>query len=356
MIVLQPQSQTNTLGGSAGFSVAAAACTPLMFQWYFDNTALAAQTNSTLGLSNLSAGAAGSYFAVVSASGGSTTSAVATLTVNLLASSVAVASSENPAGFKDSLSFTARVTPTNATGTLQFLTNGVALDLQTLVAGQAVSTNVASLPRGTNIVTAIYSGDANDLPATNTLAQIVTNHPPTATDAFYSRAAGSPLYIALTNLATHWSDVDGDTVSLAAVSVSTNGVTLTNTAGTLVYINSNNVADQFVCTISDGWGGTNFQTVNISVVWLAIASVVANAGGSVTLDLAATPGSTYILETDGEPCSPPAGCRWPRTRSARTASGSSPTRRPPTPSKASTASNWRSDQRRRNDLCSVQDG
>ena len=83
MIVLQPQSQTNTLGGSASFSVAAAACTPLMFQWYFDNTALAAQTNSTLGLSNLSAGAAGSYFAVVSASGGSATSAVATLTVAL---------------------------------------------------------------------------------------------------------------------------------------------------------------------------------------------------------------------------------------------------------------------------------
>ena len=172
----------------------------------------------------------------------------------------------------------------------------MALDLQTLVAGQAVSTNVASLPRGTNIVTAIYSGDANDLPATNTLAQIVTNHPPTATDACYSRAASSPLYIALTNLATHWSDVDGDTVSLAAVSVSTNGVTLTNTAGTLVYINSNNVADQFVCTITDGWGGTNFQTVNISVVWLAITSVVANAGGSLTLDLAATPGSPYILE------------------------------------------------------------
>ena len=105
VIVLQPQSQTNTVGASAGFSVAAAACTPLTFQWYFDNTALAAQTNSTLGLSNLNASAAGSYFAVVSASGGSTTSAVATLTVNLLASSVALASSENPAGFKDSLSF-----------------------------------------------------------------------------------------------------------------------------------------------------------------------------------------------------------------------------------------------------------
>ena len=296
VMVLEPQSQTNTVGASASLSVAAVACTPLSFQWYFDNTPLAAQTNSTLGLSNLNTSAAGDYFAVVSASGGAATSAVATITVNLLDSSVALASSEDPAGFKDRLIFTAAMTPTNAAGTIQFLTNGVAFDVQTLVAGEAISTNIASLPRGTNIVMAIYSGDANDRPATNTLAQIVTNHPPAGADAFYDRAAGAPLYIALTNLAAYWSDVDGDMVTLAAVGISTNGVTVTNTAGTLVYINSNNVADQFVCTISDGWGGTSFQNVNISVVWLAITRVVANTSGSVTLDLTAAPGFTYILE------------------------------------------------------------
>ena len=295
-IVLQPQSLTTTVGGSASFSVVAAACTPLTFQWYWDNTALVAQTNTILGLSNLTASAAGDYFAVVSAAGGSTTSAVASLTVNLLAPSVTLLSTENPSGFKDSLLFTAAVTPANAVGTVQFLTNSIAFDTQTLVAGQAISTSLASLPRDTNMVTVIYSGDANDLPATNTLAQIVTNHPPTATDASYTRAAGSALHIAITNLAACWSDVDGDTVSLAAVGVSTNGVTVTNTSGTLVYINSNNVADQFVCTITDGWGGTNFQTVNVSVVWLAITGVVANPSGSVTLDLTATPGFTYVLE------------------------------------------------------------
>ena len=296
VIVLQPESQTATAGANASFGVTAGACTPLSFQWYFDNTTLAAQTNSTLALSDLNTSAAGSYFAVVIAAGGSATSTVATLTVNLLASSVALTSSENPSGLKDSLIFTATVTPSNAAGTIQFLTNGVAFDAQTLVTAQAVSTNITSLPRGTNIVTAIYSGDASDLPATNTLAQVVTNHPPVAADASYIRAAGGPLYIALTNLAAYWSDVDRDTVSLAAVGVSADGVTVTNTAGTLVYINPNNVADQFVCTITDGWGGTNSQTVNISVVWLAITSVVANASGSVTLDLTAAPGFTYILE------------------------------------------------------------
>ena len=104
------------------------------------------------------------------------------------------------------------------------------------------------------------------MPATNTLAQIVTNHPPLATPAFYTRLAGYPLDIPVANLATNWSDPDGDTVSLAAIGVSTNGVTVTNNAGTLVYFDTNNVDDQFFCTITDGWGGTNYQTVHIAII------------------------------------------------------------------------------------------
>ena len=83
LIVLQPQSQTDTVGASASFSVGAVACTPLSFQWYLASTALAAQTNSTLTLPNLDPRAAGSYFALVTAEGGATTSTVATLTVVL---------------------------------------------------------------------------------------------------------------------------------------------------------------------------------------------------------------------------------------------------------------------------------
>jgi subtilase family serine protease len=89
VIWLQPQSQTNTVGASASFSVVATACTPLTFQWFFNNAALAAETNSTLTLSNLNATLAGNYFVVASAAGGSTTSSVATLTVNLLSPTIA---------------------------------------------------------------------------------------------------------------------------------------------------------------------------------------------------------------------------------------------------------------------------
>jgi hypothetical protein len=296
-IVSQPQSQTNLIGASANFSVAATACTPLAFQWLFNNAALPAATNSTLAISNIASSAAGNYSVVATAAGGSTTSAVATLTVDLIPATLALNSSDNPSGYRDNVNFTVAVTPAGATGTIQFQTNGAAFDLEPLVAGQAASTNLASLPRGPNVVTALYSGDANDLPAAATLAQIVTNHPPTATPAFYTRAAGGSLNIAVADLATHWTDVDGDTVSLAGVSVSTNGVTITNNAGILVYVNSNNVPDQFTSTITDGWGGTNFQTVNIAVVFPSLTGVAANANGGFTLNLSGAPGYTYVLET-----------------------------------------------------------
>jgi hypothetical protein len=196
------------------------------------------------------------------------------------------------------------VTPTNAGGSVQFLTNGTAFDLQTLAAGRTVSTSLSSLPRGTNVITAVYSGDANDLPATNTLAQIVTNHPPAAAAAFYTRAAGLPLIIAVTNLAAGWSDADGDSLSLAAVSASTNGVTLTTNGVVLVYFNSNNVADRFTCTISDGWGGTSFQAVNLVVAAPGIAGIIANPDGSFVLNLTGVPGYTCVLETTTNLTSP----------------------------------------------------
>ncbi len=293
----QPQSQTNFAGTTVNFSVSATACTPLAYQWFFNNIALTAETNTTLTLSNISSATSGYYLMVATSTGGSSTSAVASLTVNLMSSTVALASLANPSGYKDNLDFTAGVTPTNATGSIQFFTNGVTFDLQALTAGQALSTNISSLPRGTNIIMAVYSGDANFLPATNTLQQIVTNHPPTAVAAFYNRVAGSPLTIAVTNLATNWTDIDGDTISLTGVSVSTNGVTITNNSGMLTYFNPNNVADLFTCTISDGFGGTNVQTVNIAVVPPPnIVGVTCNPDGSIILDLTGAPGSSYILE------------------------------------------------------------
>jgi hypothetical protein len=77
---------------------------------------------------------------------------------------------------------------------------------------------------------------------------------------------------------------------------------VTNNGGTLVYLNTKAVADQFLCTISDGFGGTNFQTVNVTVLpppspTPNITGVAGNPDGSFTLNLAGASGYTYILQT-----------------------------------------------------------
>jgi hypothetical protein len=308
-ISMQPTNLTILSGGNAVFSTTASGSYPLNYHWrknganFANGGAISGATSNVLTFTAATTNNDGNYSLVITNAYGSTTSAVVTLTVNLLNPSVTLASPENPAGYKDSLNFTAAVTPPNVTGGVQFFTNGIFFDSESLVSGTAASVFTAVLPRGTNQITVVYSGDANDLPATNTIMQIVTNHPPTAASYFAKRFAGLSLQIPVVNLSSNWSDVDGDTVLLATVGVSTNGVTLTNNAGTLFYCNSNNVNDRFVCTITDGFGGTNFQNVNITILQLptnaipAINSLVSSADNTISLNLAGASGFTYILET-----------------------------------------------------------
>jgi hypothetical protein len=298
-ILLQPQSQVVVPGENVSFAVAATACTPLSFRWYLGNVPLPAQTNDFLTISNVSLAAAGNYSVSVTASGGSTNSSAAALNINNTAT-VTLGSSENPSGYKDVIHFAASLRPTNTTGTILFLTNGTAFDSEPVVTGAAMSTSLSVLPRGTNLVTAIYSGDGNFLSWTNSFAQIVTNHPPMVSPEYFTLIAGMNLIIPVATLATDWSDIDGDALSLTAIATSTNGVVVTNQMPALFYSNSNYVNDRFVCTVSDGFGGTNFQIVNILVVPQTnstpiISQVTLIPAAGVKLSLKGGFGSTYVL-------------------------------------------------------------
>lgn len=304
----QPAGATVVAGGGASFSVSASGSAPMAYQWRLNGTNLTAGAgisgvnSNALSLASVTtAMSGGSYTVVITNLFGSVTSAPAILTVTNQAASLVLASSENPSGFNDSLNFTAIVTPATATGSVQFLTNGTLFDTEPLGAGTAQSISTAALPRGTNLITAIYSGDATYSPATNTFIQTVTNHPPVVVPFSTNRYAGLSLTIPIASLAAGWSDPDGDTVTLVGVSLSTNGVSVAEKAGELIYSNPNNVTDQFVCTVTDGWGGTNYQTVTISVVPLpnnAIPSIssLTQSGGNLSLNLSGAPGFTYVLE------------------------------------------------------------
>jgi len=193
---------------------------------------------------------------------------------------VGASSTENPSGYKDVISFTATL-PSDANGSVIFSSTNGPISTNSVSAGSATSLSISNLPRGTNAITVAYLGDGNYDGSTNTLDQIVTNHPPVANVMTVTRTAGLALIIKLSDIATNWSDVDGDTLELTSVNLqSTNGVNLfplnwsTNLDGSIVttnayayigYTNSPNANDQISYGISDDQGGTSIGYLNIVI-------------------------------------------------------------------------------------------
>jgi len=212
-------------------------------------------------------------------------------------------------GYLDNVLFSAAVltngvAATNATGTVQFFTNGVVLVTNGL-AGGTTNCSLSTLPRGTNLIAAVYSGDANYLPSTNNLYQVVTNHPPMAGNASYTRNQGIySMRIPVAELLTNVTDADSDTITLVSTDVSSNGVTLLTVAvaGTnyLYYYSTNNIGDQFDYTVTDGFGGTNTGTVlmnlNATPVFGQDNVQLVSTNGGVQLTFFGVPGNTYVVQ------------------------------------------------------------
>ena len=181
-------------------------------------------------------------------------------------------SSENPSGYKDNVTFTASfVGYGTPTGTAQFLTNGVAFGAPVVLSNGVAAVASALLPRTNNVVTVAYSGDALNSPVTNSLTQVVLDHPPVPATVAYQHPANVKLLIAISDLLTNVADADGDTITLVGVGtdglnlLTTNGVTLFTNGEYILYTNSvtPNVNDSFEYTVTDGYGGTSVGTVLI---------------------------------------------------------------------------------------------
>ena len=190
-----------------------------------------------------------------------------TLTISPASTSVGAASTNNPSGYRDAVAFTATL-PALATGDVVFSTTNGPISTNLVTGVTTTSLSITNLPRGTNVITVAYLGDVNYLGSTNTLEQIVTNHPPEVTNEYsVTRNAGLGLHIAITNILNQVTDADGDPVSLTGYSVTfTNLVTLSSNANYLTYPNTTNVIDRFSYTVSDGYGGMATGYVNVSIL------------------------------------------------------------------------------------------
>jgi hypothetical protein len=233
--------------------------------------------------------------------GNTTTNTTANITPASV--SVTVSSSVNPSGYHDSVTFTATV-PSEASGDVIFKANGTPLGTNTVSTGTA--TNVtATLPRGTNTITAEYSGDGNYLGSTNALAggQVVTNHPPVAADATYYRAKNTSLKIAIADLLTNVTDlVDGDTITLSSVGAGTNNATILTNDTYVLYSPStdagSNLNDTVAYTVSDGFGGSATANIFVNVYSAAgSAQLSIPTNGVVNIQFFGIPNYTYVVQT-----------------------------------------------------------
>ena len=94
-IVTPPQSRTAVVGNTVTFSVTASGTAPLLYQWFWNSSLLAGQTNASLALSPVQSSQAGNYLVRVSNAGGSVDSAPASLTVWTPVAIVAQPASQN---------------------------------------------------------------------------------------------------------------------------------------------------------------------------------------------------------------------------------------------------------------------
>jgi hypothetical protein len=149
---VKPTSGTTTPTGSVTFMDGATA---------LGTRALNSSGVATLATTSLGAGP----HSITAQYGGDSTDSVSSSntvsqTVNKANTTTKLTSSRNPSSSGQSVTFTATISPSGATGTVQFFNGGVSLGTAAVTNGKATLTT-SSLSTGTHSITAQYSGDGN---------------------------------------------------------------------------------------------------------------------------------------------------------------------------------------------------
>jgi Bacterial Ig-like domain (group 3) len=191
----------------------------------------------------------------------SSVSAVLAQKVSKSASSTTVVSSANPSSYGQGVTFTATVT-TGATGTVTFKSGPTTLGIVALT-GNSASLSTSALTRGTQNITAVYSGDANYNASTSPVLKQVVNKALTAESLGSSQnpsTAGQP--VTFTATVTSSAGVPTGTVTFKRGATTLGSVPLSGGVAALT-ISTLPVGSG---TITASYGGTgNYATSSASV-------------------------------------------------------------------------------------------
>ncbi|MCU1458201.1 MAG: hypothetical protein JWL73_2293 [Actinomycetia bacterium] len=274
-------------------------------------------TSATAGAKTLTA----TYAGDANFNGGSGTTAH---TVSKANSSVAVTSSVNPSVFGQSTTLTATVTPSAATGTVQFRDGATNIGSAVTVSGGVATLAVSSLSVGTHgTINAVYSGDANYNTSTSPNFSQVVNQSGTTT-AITSSTNPSAFGQSTTFTATVAAVSPGAGTPTGTVQFK-DGATNLGAAATL----SGGVATLAVSTLTSGSHSitavysatTNFTTSTSAVLTQTVGGRPTTTSVSCTTPASvgtATPCTFTVTDTGGAGATSPAGTVTPTTNSSGT--------------------------------------
>src|ERR1039457_6315365 len=221
----------------------------------------------------------------------SSTSTTLTQTVNKTNTTVTLASSANPSAYGSSVTFTATVAPTTATGTVTFTNGSTTLGTATISNGSATY-STSTLASGSQPITASYGGELNDNSSTSTvLTQTINSAPQVVTTSLPAGTAGTSYSATLAATAGttpyRWSISSGSLPAGLSLNANTGAITGTPTvAGT----------SNFTVRVTDANNLTASQPLSIVVaaVITALSPVFGPVGTNVTisgLGFGTTPGT-----------------------------------------------------------------
>ena len=235
------------------------------------------------------------------------TSSVLTQRVNEGNTTVTLASSANPSAYGASVTFTATVTPTTATGTVTFTDGSTTLGTATISNGSATY-STSTLASGSQSIKASYSGDTNDNGSTSaTLTQTVNKTNTTVTLA--SSANPSAYGSSVTFTATVTPTTATGTVTFTDGSTTLGTATISNGSATYststLASGSQSIKASYSGDTNDNGStsATLTQTVNKTntTVTLASSANPSAYGSSVTFTATVTPTTATgtVTFTDG---------------------------------------------------------
>jgi hypothetical protein len=241
---------------------------------------------------------------------GGSTSAALSQGVGVISSTTSVNSSTNPSTYGQSVTLTATVSPSTATGTVTFKDGSTALGTGTLASGSATLA-VTALGSGSHSITAVYGGDSNNGGSTSTaLTQNVNKAPLTITANNQTITAGAS-FPAFT--ASYSGLMNGDTAaSLIGTLSCTTSATSSGTPGTYSITCSGQTSGNYQITYAPGTltivsnasgsvgagsaGGSAGSTVNVPVTLTLNGSTTID---SVSFGFLVTPNGSAPAVTSG---------------------------------------------------------